>query len=258
MLLALEMGGHNPLVVHGVKDLDRAAELIVVSAFISAGQRCTCARRLILTESMDVSLLLDLVMKLMRSLRVGVDGEAGEVFMGPVISQQAGRQVLAAQESWRQRGAVPLIEAVPLEGCDALLSPGLWDTTHMRPRDDEEVFGPLLQVIRVRDLAAAINEANCTRYGLAASLLCDDPGLFYIFSQQVRAGVINWNQPTTGASGRLPLAAWAHQAIIAPAVFMRQITALMPWRRPSQRRCAAQACCKDAGRRTPREQRRHY
>ena len=91
-----------------------------------------------------------------------------------------------------------------LDRNDALLSPGLIDVTGVADREDEELFGPMLQLIRVPDFNAAIAEANRTAYGLAAALLCDDGELYRQFRRRVRAGVINWNRQTTGASSRLP------------------------------------------------------
>jgi succinylglutamic semialdehyde dehydrogenase len=86
----------------------------------------------------------------------------------------------------------------------ALLAPGIVDVTAARARPDEEFFGPLLQVIRARDFGAALEEANRTRYGLAAGLISDKRGLWDAFLEGIRAGVVNWNRPTTGASGKLP------------------------------------------------------
>ena len=74
----------------------------------------------------------------------------------------------------------------------------------MTNRPDEEIFGPLLQVNRVADFDAAIQESNNTRYGLSAALLSDRRDLFEQFYYHVRAGVINWNRPTNGASSALP------------------------------------------------------
>jgi succinylglutamic semialdehyde dehydrogenase len=85
----------------------------------------------------------------------------------------------------------------------ALLSPGLVDATGLQV-DDEEWFGPLLQLYRVPNFDQAIELANRTRYGLSAGLLCDDPGVYRRFICRIRAGVVNWNRQTTGASGKLP------------------------------------------------------
>src|SRR5690606_33326130 len=81
---------------------------------------------------------------------------------------------------------------------------GLIDVTALPARKDEETFGPLLQVIRVADFDAALDEANNTKFGLAAGLISDSADLFKRFEAEVRAGVLNWNRQTTGASGAAP------------------------------------------------------
>ncbi|MDP3494637.1 MAG: aldehyde dehydrogenase family protein, partial [Hyphomonadaceae bacterium] len=105
---------------------------------------------------------------------------------------------------WLRSGGVALRESRRLEVGAAFLSPGLIDVTAINGRKDEEVFGPLLQVIRVADFDAALDEANNTKFGLAAGLISDDPDLFARFESDVRAGVLNWNRQTTGASGAAP------------------------------------------------------
>jgi succinylglutamic semialdehyde dehydrogenase len=80
----------------------------------------------------------------------------------------------------------------------------LIDVTEVRDRPDEEIFGPVLQLIRVKDFDAAIDEANATRFGLAASLIGGSPELYDKFWANVRAGVINWNKPTNGAPSNAP------------------------------------------------------
>jgi len=112
--------------------------------------------------------------------------------------------VLDAQRGLLDRGAVPLVRMLPSDRCDALVSPGLLDVTGVPDREDAEHFGPLLQLIRMPSLDAAIDEANRTAFGLAAALLGGTADDFAAFHSRVRAGVVNWNRPTTGASGRLP------------------------------------------------------
>ena len=84
------------------------------------------------------------------------------------------------------------------------LTPALIDTTDVAQRPDAELFGPILQIIRVPDFDAALAEANATRYGLAASLVGGDPALYDRFWANVRAGVVNWNKPTNGAPSTAP------------------------------------------------------
>jgi succinylglutamic semialdehyde dehydrogenase len=203
-IVALELGGNNPLVVWDVGDSESAARLIVKSAYITSGQRCTCARRLIVSEGAAGEKVLDALLRLTDRLVVGLPNGDPQPFMGPVISARAADAVLAAQADWLRQGGVALRETRRLDLGPAFLSPGLIDVTAISARKDEEVFGPLLQVIRVANFDAALEEANTTRFGLAAGLISDDAELFERFEADVRAGVLNWNRQTTGASGTAP------------------------------------------------------
>lgn len=203
-ILALELGGNNPLVVWDVRDVEAAALLTVQSAYLTAGQRCTCARRLILPQGGEGDRVLMALREWVARVRVGPPTDEPEPFCGPVISEEAANAVLAAQEALRSAGAEVLVEARHLKAGTGLVSPGLLDVTGVANRSDEEVFGPLLQVIRVPDFDAAIAEANATAYGLAAGLLSDSRELYERFWTEVRAGLVNWNQQLTGASGAAP------------------------------------------------------
>ncbi len=204
-ILALELGGNNPLVVWHAADLRAAALMIAQSAFLTAGQRCTCARRLIVADDSAGAALLGQLCDVASRLRVGAFTEDPEPFMGPVISAGAAASILAAQAALRAGGATSLLEARPLQAGTGLISPGILDVTaRPQPPPDEEIFGPLLQVLRVRDFDTALAAANATRYGLAAGLLSDDPAVYERFRAELRAGLINWNQPLTGASGAAP------------------------------------------------------
>jgi len=203
-LLALELGGQNPLVVHAAQDSDAAATLTILSAFLTAGQRCSCARRLIVLEGAAGDAFIDRLLTRMDAIRVGLPDDVPEPFMGPVIHEAAAQSLLAAQDDLLARGGVALRRMAPQRSIPTLLSPGLIDVTAVRDRPDTEWFGPLLQLVRVPTFEAAIHEANRTAYGLTAALVSDERPLYDAFSRQVRAGVINWNRPTTGASARLP------------------------------------------------------
>jgi succinylglutamic semialdehyde dehydrogenase len=203
-ILALEMGGNNPLVVWQAADVRAAALLVVQSAFLTAGQRCTCARRLIVDDQENGDALLQQLVKLAAAIRVGPHTDRPEPFMGPVISAGAAERLLQAQRSLLGSGAQPLLEMRPLKPGTGLLSPGILDVSKVPLREDEELFGPLLQVVRVRDFSAALGEASATRYGLAAGLISDSVELYSVFRDKVRAGIVNWNQPLTGASSSAP------------------------------------------------------
>ncbi len=126
--------------------------------------------------------------------------------MGPVVSDATAKQLLAAQDRFIQAGATALIPMTSMDAGDAFLKPGLIDVTQVGERPDDEIFGPLLQVIRVTDIKAAIQEANRSQYGLSAGIFTDSREEFDAFYHAIRAGVVNWNQPLTGASSRMPLA----------------------------------------------------
>ncbi len=203
-ILALEMGGNNPLVVWPPHDVEAAALLVVQSAYATAGQRCTCARRLIVPDNTDGARFLDALETVVRRIRVAPPSAQPEPFMGPVISPQAAAAVIARQEALLARGALARVRCRALQPGTGLVSPGLLDVTAVTDRDDEEVFGPLLQVIRVTHFEHALREANATRYGLAAGLVCDDASRYETFAASVRAGIVNWNHPLTGASSAAP------------------------------------------------------
>jgi succinylglutamic semialdehyde dehydrogenase len=203
-ILALEMGGMNSLVVGQVQDLDAAVVHIVQSAFLSAGQRCTCARRLIVMQGAEGDALLRRLVEVAARLAPARFDAVPEPFMGAVISLAAAGKLLEAQDALVARGAAPLLPMRRTEAGTALLSPGILEVTALTPLPDEEFFGPLLQVVRVADLEEAIACANATRYGLAAGLLSDSAAEYTRFERAIRAGIVNWNRPLTGASSALP------------------------------------------------------
>ncbi|MEK1904374.1 MAG: succinylglutamate-semialdehyde dehydrogenase [Pseudomonas sp.] len=203
-ILALEMGGNNPLVVDQVADLDAAVYTIIQSAFISAGQRCTCARRLLVPVGAWGDALLARLVAVSATIKVGSFDEQPAPFMGSVISLTAAEHLLKAQQHLVDRGAVALLEMIQPVPNAALLTPGILDVTAVAERIDEEFFGPLLQVIRYHGFDAAIAEANNTQYGLAAGLLSDSAERYQQFLIESRAGIVNWNKQLTGAASSAP------------------------------------------------------
>lgn len=203
-ILALEMGGNNPLVVHDAADRLAAAHLTVRSAYLTAGQRCTCARRLIVPAGRAGDRFLDELVAMIGRVSVGRPADRPEPFMGPVVSAAAAAAVLDAQADLVARGGRVVVPARALAPGTGLLSPGLVDVTEVAERPDEEVFGPLLQLVRTDGLEAAIDEAGRTAYGLAAGIVTDDEAAYRRFAERVRAGVVNWNHELVGASSRAP------------------------------------------------------
>ncbi|WP_166593297.1 succinylglutamate-semialdehyde dehydrogenase [Pseudomonas sp. SLFW] len=203
-ILALEMGGNNPLVVDQVADVDAAVYTVIQSAFISAGQRCTCARRLLVPEGAWGDAFMARLVEVSKTIQVGAFDQQPAPFMGSVISLRAAQALVDAQEQLLANGAVALLEMTQPDTNSALLTPGILDVSDVSDRPDEELFGPLLQVTRYADFAGAIEEANATQYGLAAGLLSDSQARYQQFWLQSRAGIVNWNKQLTGAASTAP------------------------------------------------------
>ena len=201
VILALELGGNNPLIAWG--DPDKSAAAIVQSAFVTTGQRCSCARRLIVPEGFEGNAIVEAVHTLAARLRIGAWDDAEEAYMGPLISASAAQNAVEAVAGLKAKGAKTLLPFEQLERSDAFVTPAIYDVTGIDV-PDAEIFAPVLQVTRVRDFDAAIAAANATSFGLSAGLLADDPELWQRFLARSRAGVVNWNRPTTGAAANMP------------------------------------------------------
>ena len=202
-ILALEMGGNNPLIVQDVSDVDGAVHHALQSAFLSAGQRCTCARRLLVPEGEQGDEFLNRFVTVVKQITVGEFDADPQPFMGSVISAQAAERLLDAQQALIGKGAKPLLEMQSLKADTGLLSPGVLDVTGVETVD-EEFFGPLLTVHRYTDFEQALELANDTSFGLSAGILTDDRALYERLTEEVRAGIVNWNRPLTGASSAAP------------------------------------------------------
>ena len=217
-IVALEMGGNNPIVVIDTPLVTDAAILVIQSAFTTAGQRCTAARRLIVKASMYDALVSE-VKKL--ADRIVFDHPFADPvpFMGPVIDNNAADQLTESFLYLLSNGgrAIKHMQR-PREGLP-FVSPAIIDVTAMKDRPDVELFGPLLQVVKVDDFDQAIAEANNTRFGLSASLVGGNPQDYNRFWANVRAGIINWNRPTSGASSKAPFGGLGLSGNHRPAAF---------------------------------------
>lgn len=201
VILALELGGNNPLVVWDANDAEAIAAIIVQSAYITTGQRCSCARRLIVPDDAFGKTVIEATAALADRLAIGPWNGETEPFMGPLISARAANAARAAAgampgETLRALGSAPGLG-------EAFVTPGLIDVTGVET-PDEELFAPWLQVRRVASFDDALKAANATRYGLSAGLISNESKRWELFLNRIRAGVVNWNRPTTGAAGSMP------------------------------------------------------
>ncbi|WP_326524143.1 succinylglutamate-semialdehyde dehydrogenase [Sphingomonas sp.] len=202
-ILALEMGGNNPIVVWDTPDLHTAAVLVVQSAFTTSGQRCTAARRLIVDAALADPLIAE-IRKLTDRMIVGEPHADPQPFMGPVIDNDTADMLTESFLALMTMGGRPLKHLERPIDDRPFLTPSLIDMTGARERADVELFGPILQLYRAESFDEAMNEANATRYGLSASLISQDPRRYDAFWANIRAGIINWNRPTNGAASNAP------------------------------------------------------
>ncbi len=203
-ILALELGGNNPLIVSHVSDLDAAVYQAILSSYITTGQRCTAARRMIVIDSESNRRFVEKFIDKTLELKVGHFKEEPEPFLGPLISEAAVVRALTAQSALQAFGGTSLIRLEHLRPGTGLVCPGLIDVTEVENLPDKELFAPLLQLIWVNSLGEAIAVASKTKFGLSASLFSDSKEEYDYVYPRLKAGLINWNQPTTGASSAQP------------------------------------------------------
>lgn len=203
VMLALEMGGNNPLIAWEYGDVDAAADIAAQSAYLTTGQRCSCARRLIVPAGDAGEKLVEAIIERAIDLRVGRWNE-DDVFMGPLINETAAEGALRYQSTLDAKGGQVLKALKRLDLGDAFVSPGVIDMTDAHEGHDEELFGPLIQVWRVPDFETAIKQANNTRFGLSGGLISENETLWTEAHARMRAGILNFNRPTAGASSALP------------------------------------------------------
>lgn len=203
IILALEMGGNNPLIVWDPADIDAAADIAAQSAFLTTGQRCSCARRVILPRGAWGDQVVEAIVARAKALKIG-DSTEEDVFMGPLVSDQAAQNAVDFQMMLSKKGGKSLRRLKRMDRGGGFVTAGVIDVTEAADVPDEELFGPLMQIIRVRDFTEALQRANDSRYGLSGGLVSDDDELWATAKMDMKAGILNRNRPTAGASGAMP------------------------------------------------------
>lgn len=215
VLLALELGGNNPLIAWPPVTPDAAANLIAHSAYATSGQRCSCARRLIVPEGAEGQAIIDALAALAPNISVGPATQTPEPFLGPLVNAHSAERAVKFEQGLIALGGKPI---VPVKRDGAFVHPALIDVTGLNP-PDEELFGPVLQVYRARDFDHALDIANATRFGLSGGLISDDAALWDRVQTEMRVGVLNWNRPTTGASGAMPFGGPGLSGSLRPSAY---------------------------------------
>ncbi len=208
----LEMGGKNPLVVLADADLDLAVQLAVIGGYGVTGQACTATSRVIVEEPIAEAFTQKLKERA-ESLKVG-DGLDPETEMGPAVSEDQLETDLRYIEIGKQEGAQLIAGGDVIEGRKGyFIRPTLF--TGVRPEmriAQEEIFGPVIGVMVARDFDEAIAMANQVEYGLSASICTNDLRRAFQFAEQIEAGVVKINQPTTGLDLHVPFGGFKHSS----------------------------------------------
>jgi succinylglutamic semialdehyde dehydrogenase len=203
-LLALEMGGKNAMVVLEDADLELAVAEAALSICATTGQRCSCASRLFVHESI-MDEFAERLASVLRAVKIGPPLDE-DVFMGPLASQAAAEKVERMRALAEQAGGERVLLVDP--GLPSpYVGPGLVRFTgieqpHLYQR--EEMFGPEAALYPVSDVEEAIAGVNDSDYGLVASVMTADRARYERCVGRIRTGLLNWNKGTIGASGKLP------------------------------------------------------
>lgn len=202
-IIALEMGGNNPAVVMNDAPFKQAVVECARAAFATTGQRCTCTRRIIVQSGIAERFVKALT-KIASTLIVGSGRSEGPVFMGPLVTEQSAENAIAFQRDLAQQGGRVLLEAARPERDGWFVTPGVVQVDRFTRENDREIFGPVAQVSVVDSLDEAIEQSNATQYGLAAAIFTSDDASYERYFREARAGCINRNNGTAGASSKLP------------------------------------------------------
>jgi aldehyde dehydrogenase (NAD+) len=201
------MGGKNPILVLEDADLAMAVEATAQGAFGSTGQRCTATSRAVLVDAIADEFVERLAERA-RSLVVG-DGLDESVDMGPSVDEAQFETVLEFIGAGREEGAELVIGGEPLTGESHrngyFVAPTIFDRVERKSRiAQEEIFGPVLSVIRVADFEEGLDVCNDTRYGLTSSIYTQDASRIFRFVRGIETGITHVNSPTMGGEAQLP------------------------------------------------------
>lgn len=207
VLSALEMGGKNATIVHQDADLMKATTEIIVSAYATAGQRCSSTSRVLIHES----IYDDVKAKLLSFAQRVPYGDPADLktFMGPLIHEKALQKFFAGLTEAKKDGFKPLLESRRVHEKSCIATPSIYESTD--PKADtqkalyrDELFGPNMVLVPYRSNEELVDFHERTSYGLVASVFTRNESFFQFCERNLQVGLINWNRGTVGASSKLP------------------------------------------------------
>ena len=219
-ITAVEMGGNSPLVIedYDPKQVNEVISIIIHSSFITSGQRCSAARRLLINEK-NTPLISQLI-EVIETLKFGNYTDIPEPFSGSMIRPEAAELVKTKVGNLCKGGATQLTKGVITGPNKTIFTPCLLDVNNCKNDTDEEIFGPVLKLIRYRDLKTAIQISNETKFGLSAGIVTQHLETYNEFYRKIKAGIINWNQQLTGATTFAPFGGVKQSGNYRPAGYL--------------------------------------
>lgn len=202
-----EMGGKNPVLIMDDADLELAVESTAQGAFGSSGQRCTATSRAVVVNEIADE-FVERLMTRAKAMCIG-DGLDPATEMGPSVDESQFKTVLSYIDIGQEDGAKLICggERATGNGLDKgyFVRPTIFDyvTSDMRIAR-EEIFGPVLSVLRVKDFDEAMQVANDCEYGLSSSIFTNDAVKIFRFIDGIETGMTHINSPTTGGEAHIP------------------------------------------------------
>ncbi|HYY43064.1 MAG TPA: aldehyde dehydrogenase family protein, partial [Pyrinomonadaceae bacterium] len=202
-----EMGGKNPVVIMEDADMALAVESTAQGAFGSTGQRCTATSRAVVVEQVADEFICRVVERALK-LRLG-DGMSPETEVGPLVDRNQFQNVLRYVDIGKEDGATLVCGGAVAQGPGLrkgfFVQPTVFDrvTPDMRIAR-EEIFGPVLSVLRVKDFDEAMLVANDSEYGLSSAIFTNDAARIFRFVDEIETGMTHINSPTTGGEAHVP------------------------------------------------------
>ncbi len=220
-ICVLEMGGNSPFIVWDTSNIDSAVITTIQSSFITSGQRCSTARRLIIPNNEFGNKFLTRLVEVSKNIKVGKPEDEEAPFICSLQSKELVDNIINKQNELASKGAKILIESKRItELGAAFITPGIIDVTDVNEKVDEEIIEPFVQLTRVSDFDEAIKVANDTCYGLAAGIITEDKNLYKIFERDIKAGILSLNKQLTGASKFAPFGGIKDSGNYRPSGFL--------------------------------------
>lgn len=207
-LVALELGGKNSTIIHHDTNMSHALPELLRACFLTTGQRCTSTSMILIHRKIEQEFISQFK-ALTERIKVGHPTKSNDPFMGPLIDAHAEKLYFDFCQFGKDEGAEEIISPRKLDiGFEGhYVSPSI----HYAKKPDlkgkfiqEEIFGPNCFFVPYDDIEEAIKIANCTEYGLAASVFTRDPEIYKLCLRDIDSGLLNLNRSTVGATARLP------------------------------------------------------